>query len=75
MSENWTAEELRNLALLFPENVTKDSHGRPFATITREEARNLLAAYPSMLPEAPPEVPKGEDPALVAKYPSMYRKK
>ena len=48
MNENWSAEELRNLETIFPENVKRDAKGRPFPTITKEEARYLLNAYPSM---------------------------
>jgi len=77
MNETWSAEALRNLEILFPGNLKKDALGRPFPTITKEEANYLLDAYPSMFPEdGQASGPRSEEEkALAARFPTMYRPK
>jgi hypothetical protein len=71
-SNEYTAEQLQHLAEMMPGQVRIDQGGRIVPLITREEVRALAQRFPSNF-RGLPDVPAGVDPALVARFPEMFR--
>jgi hypothetical protein len=70
----YTTEQLQRLAEMMPSQVRIDEGGRIVPLITREEVRALAQRFPSNF-RGPPEVPAGADPALIARFPTMFKTK
>lgn len=61
--DNFTADEVKQLAVAWPELVAEGPGGHQYATVTRTEFRSLVSRYPTHFnADPPPRNPR---------YPSM----
>jgi hypothetical protein len=69
----WTEEQLRDLALVMPDQVRIDEAGHIVPLIDKAEARHIMDRYPTCFGLNKDPAPAAEEDAvLAAKYPSMF---